>query len=63
MEARTSDGRLYSLPVEFAGAQGVLSGLDQVVVSLTPNLQGAGQIQLTLIVGGQRSNFATIVVR
>ncbi len=63
VEARTSDGRLYSLPVEFAGAQGVLSGLDQVVVLLTPNLQGAGQIQLTLIVGGQRSNFATIVVR
>ena len=50
VEARTSDGRLFSLPVEYAGAQGVLAGLDQVVVLLTPDLQGAGQMQLTLIV-------------
>ena len=63
LEARLGDGRVISLPVEFAGAQGTLPGLDQVNVVLPPGLQGAGAVQLTLIIGGQRSNAPTIVIR
>ena len=63
VEARTQDGHTVRLPVEFAGAQGVLPGMDQVTVVLTPNLKGAGTVQLNLIINGQASNSATIVVR
>jgi uncharacterized protein (TIGR03437 family) len=62
VEARTIDGRVIQLPIEFAGAQGVLPDLDQVDVILLSGLQGAGAVQLTLIVNGQRSNSPTIVI-
>src|SRR5207244_10695035 len=62
IEAHTQDGRVYRLPVEFAGAQGSVPGLDQVNVVLIPELQGAGIVDLTMIVNGQRSNVPTIVV-
>jgi uncharacterized protein (TIGR03437 family) len=62
VEAHTLDGRVYQLPVEFAGPQG-FPGLDQVNVILIPELQGAGTVDLTLIVNGQRSNAPTITVR
>ena len=63
VEAHTQDGHVYSLPVEFAGAQGGLSGLDQINVVLVPELQGAGNVDLTVIVNGQRSNAPSIVIR
>jgi uncharacterized protein (TIGR03437 family) len=63
VEARTGDGRVYQLPVEFAGAQGAFPGLDQISVVLIPQLQGAGNVSLTLIVNGQRSNAPSITVR
>jgi uncharacterized protein (TIGR03437 family) len=63
VEARLSDGRVFNLPVEFAGDQGTIPGLDQVNVILIPELQGAGRVVLTLIVGGQRSNAPGIVVQ
>jgi uncharacterized protein (TIGR03437 family) len=63
VEARTQDNRVYQLPVEFAGARGVLPGLDQITVVLVPQLQGAGTVNLTLIVNGRRSNAPTIVVQ
>ncbi len=63
VEAHTPDGRIYRLPVEFAGAQGGVPGLDQINVVLIPELQGAGAVDLTLIVNGQRSNAPTIVVQ
>lgn len=56
VEARASDGTVFMLPVEFAGAQGSLAGLDQVNFVLAPELQGAGPVELTLIVNGVRSN-------
>jgi uncharacterized protein (TIGR03437 family) len=62
VEAHTQDGRVYRLPVEFAGPQGVVPGLDQINVVLVPELQDAGMVDLTLIVNGQRSNAPTIVV-
>jgi uncharacterized protein (TIGR03437 family) len=62
VEARLADGHIYALPVEFAGAQGQLPGLDQITVRLIPELKGAGVVQLTLVLGGRRSNAPTIFV-
>jgi uncharacterized protein (TIGR03437 family) len=63
VEARTSDGRVYQLPVEYAGTQGHLAGADQINCVLVPQLRGAGSVDLTIIVGGQRSNTVQIIVR
>jgi uncharacterized protein (TIGR03437 family) len=62
VEARTADGRVFSLPVEYAGAQGEITGLDQVNVVLVPELLHAGAVQLTIVAGGKRSNNVTIVI-
>jgi uncharacterized protein (TIGR03437 family) len=62
VEARLANGSTLMLPVDFAGAQGQLPGLDQVTFRVIPQLTGAGTVQLTLIVGGRRSNAPTIVV-
>src|SRR6185295_18639158 len=63
VEARTSDGRVFTLPVEYAGAQGTLAGLDQVNLVLVPELNGAGTVQLTIITGSVRSNTMKITVQ
>ena len=63
VEARLPDGTVYTLPVEFAGAQGVVPGLDQVTVILRPELKGAGIVQMTLIVGGRRSSNPIVVIK
>ncbi len=63
VEARLADGRVYTLPVEFAGQQGLLPGLDQVTVRLISELRGAGSVELTLIVNGQRSNAPTVFIK
>jgi uncharacterized protein (TIGR03437 family) len=62
VEARLANGTVMTLPVEFAGAQGV-PGLDQVTVILRPELKGAGIVQMTLIVGGRRSSSPTVVIQ
>jgi hypothetical protein len=62
VEAHTQDGRTYLLPVEFAGGESLVAGLDNINVVLIQELQGAGLVDLTLIVNGQRSNSPTIVV-
>ena len=63
VEARTSDGRTFLLPVEFAGAQGAVTGLDQINIVLIPELQGIGDVELTLIVTGLRSNSVALTIR
>ena len=63
VEARASNGQIYSLPVEFAGPQGVLPGLDQINVRLIPELRGAGLVQMTLVIGGRRSNTPTVFIK
>lgn len=63
VEARTADGRVVNLAVEFAGWPGSLSGLDQLTVILPASLRGAGRVELTVISGGQRSNAAIITVQ
>jgi uncharacterized protein (TIGR03437 family) len=62
VEARLPNGQVMTLPVEFAGAQGVVPGLDQVTVILRPELKGAGIVQMTLIVGGRRSSSPTVFI-
>jgi uncharacterized protein (TIGR03437 family) len=63
VEARTNDGRVFNLAVEYAGAQGVALGLDQVNVVLPPELKGAGTVELTLVTGNLRSNAATVSLK
>lgn len=63
VEARKSNGQTVMLPVEFAGAADRLVGHDQVNVRLPEELRAAGVVSLTLIVAGQRSNSATILIR
>jgi uncharacterized protein (TIGR03437 family) len=63
VEAHLSNGQVVSLPVEFAGAQPGMIGLDQVNLRLTPELRASGLVELTLIIGGQRSNSATIFIQ
>jgi uncharacterized protein (TIGR03437 family) len=62
VEFRTTTGMVYRVPVEFAGTTGQLPGLDQIVIVLTPELLGAGVVDLTLIVNGQLSNKPTFVI-
>lgn len=63
LEARTTSGTTIKLPVEYAGMQGGLAGLDQVIGILPPQLAGAGAVQLTVVIGNVRSNSVTIVVQ
>ena len=63
VEARTSDGRIFWLPVEYAGRQGGLPGLDQINIILIPELRGTGNVELTLLVAQQRSNSVTVQIR
>jgi uncharacterized protein (TIGR03437 family) len=62
VEARTSDGRVFNLPVEYAGVQGDQQGIEQVNFILVPDLAGAGNVQLTVTAGGRRSNTMIIAV-
>jgi hypothetical protein len=61
-EARTSDNRVFHLPVEFVGPSGRSDGVDQINVRLIGELRGAGSVQFTVIIGGQRSNTAMIKI-
>jgi uncharacterized protein (TIGR03437 family) len=63
VEARTSDGRLFNLTVEYAGKQSSSPGLDQVNIVLPPELKGAGAVELTVITGNLRSNAATVNIK
>jgi uncharacterized protein (TIGR03437 family) len=63
VEARTRTGQVFNLGVEYAGAQGIALGLDQVTVILPPELKGAGVVELTLITGNLRSNTATVSIK
>ncbi len=49
-----------SVPVAFAGAQGELSGLDQINLSLPRTLAGRGEASVVISVDGQVSNALTV---
>jgi uncharacterized repeat protein (TIGR01451 family) len=48
IRARLSDGRTFVLPVDYVGIGKILPGLDQLIVRLTPELAGAGQVTLSI---------------
>jgi uncharacterized protein (TIGR03437 family) len=48
LRARTAAGVETLLPVEYAGPQGYLPGLDQLILRLPAALAGSGQILLTI---------------
>lgn len=62
VEIRTSDNRTFTLPVEFAGANGTVRGLDQVTLPVPRELAGAGSVQVTVIAGGRRSNMSLVTI-
>jgi uncharacterized protein (TIGR03437 family) len=62
VEARKADGTIVMLPVEFAGSNGTLRGIDQVTVRLSSELAGAGNVQITVIAGGRRSNMSIVTI-
>ncbi len=49
-----------TLPVAYAGLQGVYVGLDQVNVLLPKSLRGSGNVNVSLTVDGQSSNTVTL---
>jgi uncharacterized protein (TIGR03437 family) len=63
VEARTSDGRLFNLTVEYAGKQSMSPGLDQINVVLPLELKGAGSVELTVVAGSLRSNTAMVSIK
>ena len=63
VEARTADGRVFNLAVEYAGAWGEYPGLEQVTVVLPAALKGAGAVELTVVTGTLRSNAATVRIK
>jgi uncharacterized protein (TIGR03437 family) len=63
VQARMRDGRTFLLPVEYAGEASGFPGLEQMNVRLSSELQGAGEIELMIIVGNERSNTATVFVK
>ena len=63
VEARTADGRVFDLPIEFAGATESVPGLDQINVVLIPELAGAGAVQLKIVTAGVRGNTITVFMR
>jgi uncharacterized protein (TIGR03437 family) len=44
------------LPVQYAGTQNTFVGLDQVNVLLSPDLKGAGEVDVTVLVDGRATN-------
>jgi uncharacterized protein (TIGR03437 family) len=61
-QASDSAGNIYNLPVEFAGAAPTYFGLDQVNVVLPPQLDGLGQLSVTVTAGAASSNAVTMTV-
>ena len=63
VEARLPNGQTFMLPVEYAGPQGTIVGLDQINVVLVPELRGVGNVQLTILIGLVRSNSLRVVIQ
>jgi uncharacterized protein (TIGR03437 family) len=63
VEAKTTDGRVFQLPVEYAGPQGGTPGLDEVIIVLPAGLEGAGSVSVTVVTGSVRSNSVGVTIR
>lgn len=51
------------VPVLYAGAQQQYPGMDQVVVSVPPELKGRGEVDILLLVDGQPANSVRVTFR
>jgi uncharacterized protein (TIGR03437 family) len=58
---RIGSGRIF--PAQYAGAQGIYPGLDQINVRLLPLLAGSGEVDLEVALDGQVSNRVRIAFR
>jgi uncharacterized protein (TIGR03437 family) len=50
-------------PLNFAGAQGQFTGLDQFIALLPRSLAGRGEVDVVLTADGKSSNAVKIVIR
>jgi uncharacterized protein (TIGR03437 family) len=50
-------------PVEYAGSQGELPGLDQVNARLPRSLAGRGAVAMRLVVDGHAANVSSVIFR
>ncbi len=53
----------FNAPVLFAGAQNDFAGLDQINIEIPRNLVGRGDVELLLLVDGQRANAVHISIK
>lgn len=63
VEMRAMDGRIWRLPVEYAGEAPGFFGLDQVNVVLPPEAAGAGLVEFYLSAESASSNAVSAVIR
>jgi uncharacterized protein (TIGR03437 family) len=61
IRAKTNDGRSFVLPVDYIGIGKIMPGLDEIIVRLTPDLAGAGE--LTLTIDGSTDNLVSLSVQ
>jgi probable HAF family extracellular repeat protein len=62
VHAEDSTRRIIPLPVEFVGKVPKFSWLTQVIVRLPPELEAAGELQLTVTFRGRTSNKSAITI-
>jgi uncharacterized protein (TIGR03437 family) len=48
IRATSKDGRTFVIPVDYAGAGKIMPGLDQIIIRLSSELVGTGQITLSI---------------
>jgi uncharacterized protein (TIGR03437 family) len=62
-EAADSQGRAYRLPLEYVGKVPNLASLTQLIIKLPAELENAGEIRVSIAVGGIVSNRVLITVK
>ncbi|MGD0669561.1 MAG: IPT/TIG domain-containing protein [Bryobacteraceae bacterium] len=62
-QAVDSAGKIYPLAVEYAGAAPGFVGLDQINITVPPQLDGVGVLWLSIGAGSQSSNTVELTVR
>ncbi len=63
VEAVDSRGKAFALPVETFGPSAVAEGIDEITAIVPGEMDGAGLVRLSLVVGTERSNAVKTIVR
>ncbi len=63
VRAESSQGRSYSLPIEYVGRVPNLDWMAQVTVRLPDELAGAGDVWVSISLRGATSNRALVSIR